>query len=72
VEPNRRVELVWVRPDGLDELSNAIKVGAAGFDGESGLAIGYARRINESVTVNAELATGFPDVIARGGVNYSF
>jgi hypothetical protein len=51
---------------------NAIKVGAAGFDGEGGLAIGYARRINESVTVNAELATGFPDVIARGGVNYSF
>ena len=52
--------------------TSAVKIGAATYDGEGGLAIGYSRRINASVTVNAELATGFPDLIARGGVNYSF
>ncbi|AKC82925.1 hypothetical protein IMCC26134_09335 [Verrucomicrobia bacterium IMCC26134] len=51
---------------------SAVSVSAAGFDGEAGLSVGYARRINSKTTVNASVATGFPDVLARGGLNYSF
>ncbi|RRJ94978.1 hypothetical protein Ga0100231_012250 [Opitutaceae bacterium TAV4] len=54
--------------------NNAAKLGVAYFDGETGLAAGYARRLNESVTVNAEIATtnDFDDVMARAGVNYTW
>lgn len=50
----------------------AVKIGAATYDGEQGLGFGYARRVNDSVTVNVDVATGFPDTVARGGVNLSF
>lgn len=51
---------------------NAVKLGAATYDGEEGLGFGYARRISESVQVNVDIATGFPETVARGGVNFSF
>lgn len=54
--------------------NNALKVGVAAFDGETGLAAGYARKLNDSVTVNAEVATtsDFDETIVRGGANYSW
>ncbi|MDR1280547.1 MAG: YadA-like family protein [Opitutaceae bacterium] len=54
--------------------NNAAKIGVAYFDGETGLAAGYARRLNSAVTVNAEVATtdDFDDVMARAGVNYTW
>ncbi|EIP98395.1 hemagglutinin-like protein [Opitutaceae bacterium TAV1] len=53
---------------------NAAKFGLAHYDGKTGLAGGYARRIQDSVIVNAEVATSddFDEVIARAGVNYSW
>jgi hypothetical protein len=53
---------------------NAAKFGLAHYDGKTGLAGGYARRIQDSVIVNAEIATSddFDEVIARAGVNYSW
>ncbi|MDR0353174.1 MAG: YadA C-terminal domain-containing protein [Opitutaceae bacterium] len=53
---------------------NAVKFGIAYYDGETGLAGGYARRLDEKVQINAEMATGhqFKEVILRGGVNYSW
>ncbi len=50
----------------------AVKVGAATYDGEQGLGLGFAARVNDSVTVNVDVASGFPDTVARGGVNFSF
>jgi len=50
----------------------AVKVGAATYDGEQGLGFGFAARVNESVTVNVDVATGFPETVARAGVNLSF
>lgn len=54
--------------------NNAAKIGVTYFDGETGLAAGYARRLNDSVTVNAEVATtdDFDDIIARAGLNYTW
>jgi hypothetical protein len=50
----------------------AVKVGAATYDGEQGLGVGFAARVGESVTINVDVATGFPETVARGGVNLSF
>jgi YadA-like membrane anchor domain len=51
---------------------SAVSISGAVFDGEEGLSLGYARRINANTTVSASVATGFPEVLARGGLNYSF
>ena len=52
---------------------NAMKAGVATIDGAQGFGIAYARRINESVQVNLDVATDFEtDTAARAGVNYSF
>ena len=52
---------------------NAVKAGVATVDGAQGFGIAVARRINESVQVNLDVATDFEtDTAARAGVNYSF
>ncbi|MEO0055492.1 MAG: hypothetical protein RLZZ50_1439 [Verrucomicrobiota bacterium] len=55
-----------------DGDKQAVKVGASTYDGEQGLGLGYAVRVGDSVTVNVDVATGFPETVARGGVNLSF
>ncbi|MDR1010878.1 MAG: YadA-like family protein, partial [Opitutaceae bacterium] len=52
----------------------AVKFGMAYYDDQTGLAGGYAERLNENVSINAEMATGyqFKEVIVRGGINYSW
>jgi hypothetical protein len=50
----------------------AVKVGAATYDGEQGVGLGFAGRVTDSVTVNVDVATGFPETVARGGLNLSF
>jgi hypothetical protein len=52
----------------------AVKLGVAYYDEQTGLAGGYAERLNRNVSVNAEMATThqFKEVILRGGVNYSW
>ena len=52
---------------------NAVKAGVATVDGAQGFGIAVARRINDSVQVNLDVATDFQtDTAARAGVNYSF
>jgi hypothetical protein len=52
---------------------NAVKAGVATVDGAQGFGIAVARRINDSVQVNLDVATDFEtDTAARAGVNYSF
>lgn len=50
----------------------AVKLGAATYDGEQGVGLGFAGRVTDSVTLNVDVATGFPETVARGGVNLSF
>ncbi|NBB80100.1 MAG: hypothetical protein GVY36_11760 [Verrucomicrobia bacterium] len=54
----------------LPGMTNALDVGAAHFEGETGLSINYSRRINENVQLNfgAASTSDFDESVVRGGV----
>ena len=51
---------------------NAASMGASAFDGKAGFAIGYARRVNDSASINVALATSKSETVVRGGVNLAW
>ncbi len=51
---------------------NAASFGASSFDGQGGFAVGYARRVNDSASVNLAVATSGSETIVRGGVNVAW
>ena len=54
----------------LPGMTNALDVSAAHFEGETGMAINYARRINENVQINfgAASTTDFDESVIKAGV----
>ncbi len=54
--------------------TQAVNFGVATFDGQTGLAGGYAYRINQSLQVNisASSTSDFKESVVRGGVNYEW
>jgi hypothetical protein len=54
----------------LPGMTNALDVAAAHFDGETGMSVNYARRINENWQVNlgAASTTDFDESVIKAGV----
>jgi hypothetical protein len=51
-------------------MNNAFDLSAAHFEGETGLALNYARRINENVQINfgAASTTDFDESVIKAGI----
>jgi hypothetical protein len=58
-------------PTVREGMENALDFSLAHFDGETGAAISYARRVNENVQLNIAAAsdTDFEETVVRGGVS---
>lgn len=58
----------------LPGMTNALDVSAAHFEGETGMSINYARRINENVQINfgAASTTDFEESVIKAGVGYQW
>ena len=54
----------------LPGMTNALDISAAHFEGETGMALNYARRINENVQINfgAASTTDFDESVIKAGV----
>ena len=54
----------------LPGMNNAFDLSAAHFEGETGLALNYARRINENVQINfgAASTTDFDESVIKAGI----
>jgi len=54
----------------LPGMTNALDISAAHFEGETGMALNYARRINENVQINfgAASTTDFEESVIKAGV----
>jgi hypothetical protein len=74
VEKNTRgiaMVAAMTSPTVREGMENALDFHLAHFDGETGAAISYARRVNENVQLNIAAAstTDFDDSVVRGGVS---
>ncbi|MDQ8196036.1 YadA C-terminal domain-containing protein, partial [Coraliomargarita sp. SDUM461004] len=58
----------------LPGMTNALDVAAAHFDGETGMSLNYARRINENWQINfgAASTTDFEESVVKAGVGYQW
>ena len=58
----------------LPGMTHALDVSAAHFDGETGMAISYSRRLSEGVQVNfgAASTTDFEESVVRAGVGFQW
>ena len=58
----------------LPGMTHALDVSAAHFEGETGMALSYSRRINENVQLNFGGAStaDFNDSVVRGGVGFQW
>ena len=54
----------------LPGMNNALDVGAAHFEGETGMSLNYARRVNENVQFNfgAAATTDFEESVIKAGI----
>ena len=54
--------------------NNAVSFTAAGYEGDTGFSLGYARRIKGGLSANLGVASSdqFEEVVVRGGVNFSW
>ncbi|MEX0324190.1 MAG: YadA-like family protein, partial [Puniceicoccaceae bacterium] len=74
VESNTRgiaMVAAMTSPTVREGMENALDFSLAHFDGETGAAISYARRVNENVQLNIAAAsdTDFEETVVRGGVS---
>ncbi len=58
----------------LPGMTQALDLSAAHFEGETGLALNYARRINENVQINfgAAAPTDFDESVIKGGIGWQW
>jgi hypothetical protein len=58
----------------LPGMTHALDVSAAHFEGETGMAISYSRRIKEGVQINfgAASTTDFDESVVRGGIGWQW
>ncbi len=58
----------------LPGMKNALDISAAYFEGETGVAISYSRRINENTQINfaAASTTDFKESVVRGGIGWQW
>ena len=58
----------------LPGMTQALDLSAAHFEGETGLALNYARRINENVQINfgAAATTDFDESVIKGGIGWQW
>jgi hypothetical protein len=58
----------------LPGMTHALDVSAAHFEGETGMAISYSRRIKDGVQINfgAAATTDFDESVVRGGIGWQW
>ena len=58
----------------LPGMTQALDLSAAHFEGETGMAINYARRINENVQINfgAASTSDFDESVIKGGIGWQW
>ena len=58
----------------LPGMENALDVSMAYFEGETGIAISYSRRINEGTQINfaAASTSDFEESVVRGGIGWQW
>jgi hypothetical protein len=54
--------------------NNAVAFTAAGYEGDTGFSLGYARRISGGLSAHLAVASSdqFEETVVRGGVNFSW
>jgi hypothetical protein len=58
----------------LPGMTHALDISAAHFEGETGMAVSYSRRVQEGVQINfgAAATTDFDEAVVRGGIGFQW